>query len=865
MHLSSFRLIGCAAWLGLSGGLAVGQGNSAPGQPGWFPFTISTQDSSPSAIDLSGLNEKPAGASGLLRAQGEDLVDGKGRVVRLFGTNFCGTACFPPEELAPQIAAHLAKNGVNVVRLHHMDNDWGQGSSIIGDNEASTLHEQNLARLDKLAAELIAHGIYININLHVSRTYPGTPKGAPSYSKGLDHFHRPFIEKFQAFTKALLNHVNPHTGRAYKDEPGVAVIEMNNENSILLNPWWTADLPEPFQGELRAMFLKYLKTRYKDTAALQAAWGMNDGSTGPELIKNGNFSSGIEGWYVESTEGAKASAAAVGDGAVRWTSTASGRVPWSLQFYQAGLHLDEKASYRLTFKARSQDKSTLSISAMNSAAPWAQLGLSENVTLTPEWQEYRFDFAPHSVLPDGKNRVGFGLLNKITSVELKDIRLHTVPNGFLKPGETLEAGTIPLPARSANVAVRRDYIAFLADLEIEHALEMKKFIREEIGARQMITHSQLLFGGTAGARREVAVSDFVDTHGYWHHPSFPRKSWDMNDWYINNVSQVVEKTGGILAEIAMQRPVGKPYSLSEYDVPAPNDYAAETFPLLAAMGSLQGWSAVYHFAFKHTSPYESDRITSFFDMPGHPAKQAMMPVAALVFRKGLITPFSRGHVLKLGKGPILDYAGEKAGDVWGSWRPAWAKVGKTGALAWTERVGLKLSEDEAWELAPDIGAVRKGGDSVKVDWQAEGATPVLRVVDRQAIVFSGKPGMAKQALGPFTFTLEGDSPGRDVTLMVAALDDEELATSRRIWLAVISRAENIGMGWDANRTTVGSKWGRGPAEVLGVVAEVTLPDGGRWKVQALDPRGNPQQEVANDAASFRILPDQKTVWWLLTR
>ncbi|HSJ01795.1 MAG TPA: carbohydrate binding domain-containing protein, partial [Verrucomicrobium sp.] len=386
--------------------------------------------------------------------------------------------------------------------------------------------------------------------------------------------------------------MNPHTGRAYKDEPGVAVIEMNNENSILLNPWWTASLPEPFKGELRELFVSHLKGQGKSTAALQAAWGVNDGTTGPELIKNGSFNAGLEPWFAEATSGAKAAATATGDGAVRWTSTQSGSLLWSMQFTQAGLRFDENASYRLSFKARSQEKSSLSITAQNAAPPWAELGLREQVILEPEWKEYHFEFSPHSVLPDGKNRIGFGLLNKITTVEIKDVRLHTVPSGFLKTGQSLEAGNIPLPERGANAAVRKDFFDFLAQLEIDHASEMKKFIREEIGAKQMILHSQVLFGGIAGARREFAVSDMVDTHGYWHHPSFPRKSWDMNDWYIDNVSQVVEKSGGTLAEIAMQRPVGKPYSLSEYDVPAPNDYAAETFPLLAAMASLQDWSAV---------------------------------------------------------------------------------------------------------------------------------------------------------------------------------------------------------------------------------------------------------------------------------
>ena len=233
------------------------------GNPDWFPFNINALDGSPTAIDLSWMNEKPAGASGFLRVEGEHIVDGKGKAVRLFGTNFCFGANFPAEDIAPKIAAHLAKNGINVVRLHHMDSS--NKDSLIAGNANTKLSAEHLARLDRLIAELIAHGVFVNLNLHVSREYPGTPEDAPRMSKGLDHFHPPFIAMFQSYAKQLLEHVNPHTGRAYKDEPGIAVIEMNNENSIVLNPWWLAKLPEPFAGELRELFVKHLRGRYADT------------------------------------------------------------------------------------------------------------------------------------------------------------------------------------------------------------------------------------------------------------------------------------------------------------------------------------------------------------------------------------------------------------------------------------------------------------------------------------------------------------------------------------------------------------------------------------------------------------------------
>lgn len=828
------------------------------GNPDWFPFNISALDGSPTAVDLSWMNEKPAGASGFLRAEGARIVDGKGKTVRLFGTNFCFGANFPPEDIAPRIAAHLAKNGINIVRLHHMDS--GGKDSLIADNANTKLSAEHLARLDKLIAELIARGIFINLNLHVSRKYPGTPEGAPGKSKGLDHFHPPFIAMFQSYARQLLEHVNPHTGRAYKDEPGIAVIEMNNENSIVLNPWWLSAMPEPFAGELRALFVNHLRGRYASTEDLRAAWGVNDGSAGPNLLKNGDFAGRTKRWQPEAASGAKAGYTPLPDGekGIRWTSTAKGGLEWSLQFSQSGLALDEKAAYRLSFRARSAQSAKLGVNASNSAPPWNQLGLSERVQLAPEWKEFRFEFAPHNVLPNGRNRVVFSLLNEITSVDLADVRLQAIPTGFLKPDETIEAGNLRIPGRNAGPVVRRDFFDFLIQLEVDHAGEMKRFLREDVGAKQMISHTALIFGGVVGARREFLVSDLVDTHGYWHHPHFTKSMWDMRYWEIDNVSQVAEAIGGTLAELAMQRPFGKPYSVSEYDTPAPNDYAAETFPLFAAMGCLQDWSALYHFAFEHSADFDRDRITGFFNSDGHPAKQAFMPLAALVFRQGLIEPHTTASWLAIDRPAVEEYAARKGGDLWGSWRDLWGKRSKTGALAWQQKTGYLLRDEHAGEDSLPAAAPRNA-----VEWHPE--KPSLAVISAGAALWSGKLGAEAIKLGPITLEPTAPSNPRNATVMIAALDGRPLAESNKLWLSALSRAENPGMVWDADRRSVGTQWGQGPAEVLGVNARFTLPGKADWKVQALDPAGAGKAVLSENATTFEINPAQKTVWWLLTR
>lgn len=874
----------CAAALVLvlaaSSAGASDAGPPVPGNPNWFPFPIHVFDSSATAIDLSFLNDKPAGATGFLRAEGEHLVDGEGRQVRLFGTNFCGGACCPGETDAVKVAAHLAKNGINVVRLHHMDNDWGE--SLIQDNATTTLHAGNLAKLDRLVAELIRRGIYLNLNLHVSRTYPGTPDGAPRYSKGLDHFHPPFIEAFKSYARKLLNHVNPHTGRAYKDEPGIAVIEMNNENSLVLNPWWMSRLEEPFAGELRALLAKHLRAKYPDTEKLREVWGLNDGSTGPDLITNGSFTEGARGWFSEANFGAKATLTKLADGGIRWTSTHGGAEAWSLQFSQAGLALDESKAYRLSFRARSGQNASLDVHAQNAGEPWAQLGMEEKMALTPEWQSFSFEFAPHSVLPGGRNRIVFSLLNQVTSVDIADVKLVSISTGHLKPDQTLEAGNIPIPGRNAKLAVRRDFFAFLAQLEIDHALAMKKFIREEIGAKQMITHSHVLFGGIAGARREFLVSDLVDTHGYWHHPHFPRKFWDMNDWEINNVSQVADEDGGTLAEMAMQRPAGKPYSVSEYDTPAPNDFAAETFPLLAAMACLQDWSAIYHFNFKHSPKYDSDRITGFFDLPGHPAKQAFMPLAALMFRRGLIAPMDRAHRLALTDADVYELAAQKSGDLWGSWRDAWARSHATGALAWKSGVCLDLTmteHDPTFRVVPPVkpSTGRQSSTAPAMDTAkgfpagssvlpsgSQNARPNL-AFGGNCVVMAGKLDRFEQAASERRIVIKPDAANPPAVLMLVPLDGLDLLASRKLWLCALSRAENQNMGWDKDRRTVGNRWGAGPALVLGAKVTITLPGDATWNVTALDPTGAPQAVIAEQTREFAIDPSQKTVWWLISR
>jgi hypothetical protein len=205
---------------------------------GWFDFVIPDLDSSATVVDMSFLNAGIAGNTGYITLKDGHFADGNRDKIRFFGTNLTFGSCFPDKETSIALAARLRKLGMNVMRLHHMDNQSAPGG--IWDKEKKSLDPDQLDKLDWLIYQLKLHGIYTNINTHVSGNYPGMDyKGIEhfNYGKTIDQFYRPYIEKQKVYARMLLTHKNPYTGTTYAEEPAVAFVEVNNENS-LLSSWY---------------------------------------------------------------------------------------------------------------------------------------------------------------------------------------------------------------------------------------------------------------------------------------------------------------------------------------------------------------------------------------------------------------------------------------------------------------------------------------------------------------------------------------------------------------------------------------------------------------------------------------------------
>ena len=194
---------------------------------GWFAFTVDARIlSSDSLASVDFLNSSKA--TERIVVKDGHFATASGNPIRFFGSNLCFNNAFPEKELAPRLAGRMKQMGFNIIRFHHLDNRH------ILNKEKTALDPVMLDKLHWLMFQLRENGIYSNLNLHVSRVYNGLGDLGKTfkYGKALDRFYPPFVESQKKYAKELLTTVNPYTGLAPINDPMIAFVEINNENSI---------------------------------------------------------------------------------------------------------------------------------------------------------------------------------------------------------------------------------------------------------------------------------------------------------------------------------------------------------------------------------------------------------------------------------------------------------------------------------------------------------------------------------------------------------------------------------------------------------------------------------------------------------
>lgn len=277
-----------------TGALRPPDGEAAPGAPDeWFPLVIPDDDTATGSVtDASALLHRPAGVRGPVRRDGDRLVYGDGSPARFWGVN-----AHPPAtaDLMETQARHLARNGINLVRLHPVQSVVGL---LITDPESGRrrLDPELLGQLDRWFSILKSHGIYIAFSpfyphaitpddgydparyaeLPDAPTWNLPPGSGGKSTSGVVNIVPELQDAEWAWLQELLLHQNPYTGLRYVNDPALATIEVHNEDSI----FWHAPLNElesdglPLhKAHVQREWMLWLRERYPDDAALHAAWG----------------------------------------------------------------------------------------------------------------------------------------------------------------------------------------------------------------------------------------------------------------------------------------------------------------------------------------------------------------------------------------------------------------------------------------------------------------------------------------------------------------------------------------------------------------------------------------------------------------
>jgi len=257
-----------------------------PGPGDWFMLVAGPDQYSPdSIIDMSGLIESPAGQHGFLNRSGKDLAFEDGTVVKFWGVDASMTDT--PESQQRQ-ARFYSKHGINMVRQHPVEGVLGRLQS---GSRSRSFDPAKLDKWDRWFSILKEDGIYMTWSLfypHVITAQDGYPsdlynelpnRGGGKSTSGVVNMMPELQDAEWQWERTLLEHVNPYTGLAYKDDPALAIIEVHNEDCIF---WHSPlnDLAVYDNGKLDRhaailgrMWMDWVKNRYGSDRSLKIAWG----------------------------------------------------------------------------------------------------------------------------------------------------------------------------------------------------------------------------------------------------------------------------------------------------------------------------------------------------------------------------------------------------------------------------------------------------------------------------------------------------------------------------------------------------------------------------------------------------------------
>lgn len=295
-----------------------------------------------------------------------------------------------------------------------------------------------------------------------------------------------------------------------------------------------------------------------------------------------------------------------------------------------------------------------------------------------------------------------------------------------------------LPAEATvrdDTPVSRALRAFYAEKEASFAATMRRFLREEIGCRALLTSLNSGVPPAEYAAFRQANFDYTDTHYYWDHPTtlpggapFGLPAGCQHD-SMNPLCTPyrAHRTGARLP--------GQPLTVTEFHYCPPGRFRGFSGMLTGANAAHDAWSGAWRFGWGGRpgvcAPLEDRPLRSWFELGTDPVALAGERVAAMLFLRGDLqagtTPFGDGDGLAIDSvdGSILVTTARTCG----GYRPFGvidaeslrADVGTEGACVWvTSLTDVPISGSPRLLLAhltdgTDSGMVFRDGRRIQIE------------------------------------------------------------------------------------------------------------------------------------------------------
>ncbi|NLB69176.1 MAG: hypothetical protein GX804_05770 [Lentisphaerae bacterium] len=225
-----------------------------------FPFTPKVTEGTILDFSFMNRNNGPAGKYGrvLADSNGNYVFEKTGKRVKFSGANLCYTANLMEHEESEELVRDFLKMGYNAVRFHHTDVTTMKGGwhDFWNKTTRGEIDPVQMDKLDYLFAAMKKAGMYITIDLYAMGAM-GSMAGREKVFgeiKALVPINDEAFEVWKTSALEWMNHVNPYTGLAWKDDPALVAICPLNEDSIA-SCWQNA------RDEYDAAFAEWKKGR----------------------------------------------------------------------------------------------------------------------------------------------------------------------------------------------------------------------------------------------------------------------------------------------------------------------------------------------------------------------------------------------------------------------------------------------------------------------------------------------------------------------------------------------------------------------------------------------------------------------------